>query len=279
MRAAPSVMAAARGVVDRSARVVVGLSVVATGALFFAGCFSARAVERNYFVLHGDPIDPGRDDLPFDGLVRVRDMDTDSVYEKFQIVVRRSPYQLKYSDQNVWAVKPNQMVSDLIAQALESSHAFTGVTRELRDARPAYTMAGTVSAIELYDSGDLWFAHLALHLQLTRFGDGAAIWTYDFDRRKQITHQAFEHGVRALSELLHLAIVDALGQMQALDARLARRASPRRVPSAPSAPAAPVADDPAPSLLFVPEASRPNRTPKAPAWTRTATPTAVAPVP
>ena len=231
--------------------------------LVASGCFSARAVERNYFVLHGDPVEEAVVARPVDGLVRVRDMDTDSVYEKFQIVVRRSPYQLRYSDQNVWAVRPNQMVSDLIAQALESSSSFTGVTRELRDARPAYTLSGRVLAIELFDSGDLWFAHLSMQLQLARFADGASIWTYEFDQRKQIESQSFDHGVRALSELLHSAVTEAIRQVNALDSASARRRSrPVLRPSKPSrSPAITDDGDSTPSLLFVPEGPRRSASP------------------
>ena len=227
------------------------LAVAAWGA---TACLTARAVERNYFVLHGEPIEKRRAADPVDGLVRVRDMDTDSVYEKFQIVVRRSPYQLRYSDQNVWAVKPNQMVSDLIAQALESSNSFTGVTRQLLDARPEFTMSGKLHAVELYDSGDLWFAHVSLHLRLTRFAEPIALWTFEFDQRKQIDPGAFDHGVRALSELLHDALKSALAQVGRLDferTNLARRQGQRRAsPPEPSkdppasAPMGPVAEPP-----------------------------------
>ncbi|MEO1338356.1 MAG: ABC-type transport auxiliary lipoprotein family protein, partial [Myxococcota bacterium] len=216
------------------------------------GCFSARAVERNYFVLHGDPVASAAVG-PLAGIVRVRDMDTDSVYEKFQIVVRRSPYQLRYSNQNVWAVRPNQMVSDLIAQALESGHAFVGVTRQLLDVRPAYTMSGKIIAIELYDSGDLWFAHLSLHMHLTRFEDGASIWTFEFDRRKEIDAQSFDHGVRALSELLQQAVtqaVDEVGRIKQIGIRRAP-APLKGVPTAVEPPPRPSAP-----LLFVPEGGR-----------------------
>ena len=223
-------------------------------ALFMGtACLSARAVERNFYLLHGDPILPPKGSRPVDGLVRVRDMDTPSVYEKFQIVVRRSPYQLRYSDQNVWAVKPNQMISDVVANALESSNSFTNVTRQLLDARPSYTISGKVQAIELYDSGDLWFAHLSIHLHLTRFGDGASIWAFEFDKRKEIAAGEFDHGVRALSELLYQAISAAIQEMQYIDSRAARRAPARTAPArAPT----PVIDPPKPSepdVVYVPE--------------------------
>ncbi len=232
----------------------------ALATMTLGGCLSARAVERNYFVMHGEPVERASDVYPVDGLVRVRDMDTDSVYEKFQIVVRRSPYQLRYSEQNVWAVKPNQMVSDLVAQALEEGGAFTDVTRQLLDARPTYTMSGKLRAVELYDSGDVWFAHLSVHLHLTRFGDGTSLWAFEFDQRKEVDSRSFAHGVRALSELLHQAIRRAIQQIQRIDAPLARRTRPwphvgpgavDEIPASSSAPA----------LLFVPESTGPSGPP------------------
>ena len=238
-------------------------------------CLGARAVERNYYVLHGEPI-PVESEAPVhQGLVRVRDMDTDSVYEKFQIVVRRSPYQLRYSDQNVWAVKPNMMVSDLLAQALETSNTFSGVTRQLLEARPRYTLSGKVHAVELYDSGDLWFAHLSLHLRLTRFRDGERVWGFDFDERKRINAGQFDHGVRALSELLHEAIGAAVDEVAALDpegprGRAHRRPRPRpeRPPSEPEGAAEAAPSDLPPSATAEPDAQpqpepifAPNRRP------------------
>lgn len=185
-------------------------ALVALWSLGVGGCLSARTIERNYFVLFNAPNEVRAAHSRFDGLVRVRDMDSDSLYEKFQIVVRKSPYQLRYSEQNLWAVKPNQMVSDLLAQALDDTSTFSGVTRQLLESRPRFTMSGKVHAIELYDSGDVWFAHLSLNLRLARFNDGATIWSFEFDQRKPIEAGAFSHGIRALSELLHEAIGAAL---------------------------------------------------------------------
>ena len=235
------------------------------------GCLAARAVERNYYVLHGDPVEPGVRARPVDGLVRVRDMDTDTVYEKFQIVVRRSPYQLRYSEQNVWAVRPNQMVSDLIAQALERTHTFTGVTRQLLDARPQYTLAGKVIAIELFDSGDMWYAHLSLQLNLTRFGDGASIWAYEYDQRKKIDTESFEHGARALSELLHGAIAEAIQQVRVLDETVVTRAPGAARPARPAITEPPSAPDSTPEVLYVPEGIGRAQPTGVPAGTATST--------
>ena len=65
-------------------------------ALLFVACFGARTVQRSYFVLHGKPAIP-RDEPLISGVVRVETLSADSAYQKFQIVVRRSPYVASFS--------------------------------------------------------------------------------------------------------------------------------------------------------------------------------------
>jgi ABC-type uncharacterized transport system auxiliary subunit len=213
--------------------------------LLCGGCLGARSTPRSYFVLHADPREAVAELPVIEGLVRVRNLDTDAVYEKFQIVVRRSPYQLRYSDRNVWAVKPNQMVADLIGQSLETARVFSAVTRELVDVRPTYTLAGKLHAVEIYDSQDVWYAHLEASLYLTRFSDGGRIWRMDFDQRKKVTVGDFGHAARALSELLQTLMTQAIAEMTAVDA-----AGPARWKGEePSDDPAPMEDPTAPVLI------------------------------
>lgn len=196
----------------------VRLALVIGLALAAAGCFGAVSNVRSYFVLSGDPgTAPPEPLIP--GLLRVRNMDAEAVYEKFQIVVRQSPYQLRYSELNVWAVKPNQMVSDIIAKTLKDTGAFGGVTRMLGDTRPDYVMSGDLHAIEIYDSDDVWFAHLAISLRLTRWGTGDRIWGFTYDHRKHVPTKSFAHAVRALSELLSAAVRQAVTELSDLGLR------------------------------------------------------------
>jgi hypothetical protein len=128
--------------------------------------------------------------------------------------VRRSPYELTYSDANVWAVKPYQMVADIIARRLVESNTFTAATRELGDTRPEFTLGGELHAIEVYDSNDVWFAHLAITLTLNRFSDGERLWSIQFDERKRVATQSFSHAVRTISELLDTAMMKSVAELE-----------------------------------------------------------------
>lgn len=181
--------------------------------LLLPACLGGSSLPRSYYVLASEPLDFKHHAPALRGLVYVRNLDVDAVYEKFQIVVRNSPYELRYAEQNVWAVKPNEQMSDILAQALEHTNTFEAVTRELVTSRPQYTLSGQLNAAEIYDSNDLWFAHLSVTLSLARFSDGARVWSYEYDQRKQISSQTFAHGVRGLSELSKNVVTDVVKQL------------------------------------------------------------------
>jgi ABC-type uncharacterized transport system auxiliary subunit len=181
--------------------------------LVLPSCLGQRTTVRTYYVLNEEPLEPLPEPL-FHGLLRVRNLNADEIYEKFQIIVRRSPYELRYTDTSVWAVKPYQMVSDIIASALEDTGAFEEVTRELGDSRPDYTLGGDLHAIEIYDSDDIWYAHLSLSLVLNKYSSGERLWSYAYDERKLLSSPSFSHAVRAISELLQMAIKESIGELR-----------------------------------------------------------------
>lgn len=185
-----------------------------TLALICTSCFGAVSNQRSYYVLAGDP--GSRPERPVvRGTVRVGNLDSAAAYEKFQFVVRKNPYELRYSDLHVWAVKPNQMVSDILARTLLETGVFESVTRNLGDQKPDYLINGDLNAIEIYDSDDIWYAHLAFSINLTRF-DGKQLWQMSYDERKLLAEQSHAQAARAISELLSAAVRQAFVELSAL---------------------------------------------------------------
>ena len=135
--------------------------------------------------------------------IRLKDLDIEDAYARPQIVYRQSPFELRYYVYKLWAVKPSRMVTDLVYKHLVSSNVVSHIIRRYDEGlKPDYELAGTIEAIEEYDSDELWFAHLALRFSLIRLSDGRTIYTRDFDNRKQVYKYSPEAVVQEMSAIL-----------------------------------------------------------------------------
>ncbi len=135
--------------------------------------------------------------------IRLKDLDIEEAYARPQIVYRQTPFELRYYVYKLWAVKPSRMVTDLVYKHLVSSNVVSHIIRRYDEGlKPDYELAGTVEAIEEYDSDELWFAHLALRFSLIRLSDGRTIYTRDFDNRKQVYKYSPEAVVQEMSAIL-----------------------------------------------------------------------------
>ncbi len=140
---------------------------------------------------------------PYPFTIRVRELDIEEAYARPQIVYRKSPFQLQYYSYRVWAVKPTRMVTDLIHKHMLASGLVTSVVRRYDEGlRPQYELSGMIEAIEEYDSEEIWFAHLALHLRLTRLSDGKVIYNRRFDHRKRVYETQPEFVVKEMSVIV-----------------------------------------------------------------------------
>lgn len=123
-------------------------------------------------------------------------------YDRPQIVYRQSPYVFNYYAFKLWASKPQHMLREIVERHLRASRLVSEVEREYGEHLPDYELGAEVLAIEEYDSGDLWYAHLAMRFELLRYKDKVQIWTGHFDRKKTVHVKDPVHVVQALSTIL-----------------------------------------------------------------------------
>jgi ABC-type uncharacterized transport system auxiliary subunit len=179
------------------------LGAVLVAALLIAGCATAPA--KRYYTLNYLP-SPMQDRMrptPYPFTVRVRDFTIEEAYARPQIVYRRSPFELEYYFYRVWAVKPTRMFTDLVQKHLLASELVTAVVRRYDEGnQPQYELSGMIEAIEEYDSEETWFAHLALHLSLTRVSDGRVLYSRRFDNRKRVFQNQPEFVIKEMSAIM-----------------------------------------------------------------------------
>jgi len=171
---------------------------------------------KQYYTLNYLP-SPSRvrvSDSAWPCVIRLRDFNIEEAYDRPEIVYRQSPFQLQYDYYRSWAVKPSRMITDLVYKHLLTANLVSGVVRRYDEGpKPGYELSGMIEAIDEYDSQELWFAHLALRMTLTRIADGGVLFEKRFDLRKRVYEHKPENVIRELSSLLELTMTQAISAM------------------------------------------------------------------
>jgi len=188
------------------------------GVICCAGCstFFGNTPIKQYYVLNYVPasaIDT-RNFKPYPVTIRVREFNIEEAYSRPQIVYRQSPFELRYYSYKLWAVKPSRMITDLVCKHIAASNLVSHVVMRYDEGNsPDYEMSGTIEALEEYDSDQLWFAHLALRISLTRISDGATVYSRQFDNRKKVFKYSPEAVVQELSSILEFIMNQVTGDV------------------------------------------------------------------
>lgn len=164
----------------------------------------AQAPQKQFYLISYVPtkVSVENSARPYPFKVQLREFDVLRVYNRSQMVLRFSPNQIQYYNFKHWAVRPGFMITDAIEKHLTTANLVTELRRDFLDYRPDYQIIGTVGAIERFDSGDTWYAHLAMNFKLLRERDRHELWNYSFDRRKRVYNPDVVYTVEALSEIL-----------------------------------------------------------------------------
>jgi ABC-type uncharacterized transport system auxiliary subunit len=168
--------------------------------------------ERRKFTLVTHPLQINFKDSkrPYPYKLQVKKFSVSGLYDRDQIVFRLSDFEIKDDRWNIWADRPSKMVTDVIQEYLGKVNLFTGISQEYLDARPDYVLTGTVRAIERFDSGDLWYAHLSVSWKLIDARTNELFWADDFDRRDPVFQQDMSYTVETMSQILRGEVEKAI---------------------------------------------------------------------
>lgn len=178
------------------------------------------SVPRRYYYTLSYPLDEVTDRPALHPVrLRIKPFGVGLPYNRPQIVYRQTPYQYQYYTFRMWAAKPQHLVRELTERHIRAVGLVDEVTREYLEELPDYELEGEIIAMEEFDSGDIWYGHLAMRFRLVRFRDKMPLWTYHFDRTKRIYERDLVYVIRALSGILE----EELGRITAeLDVVLSR---------------------------------------------------------
>ena len=185
-------------------------------AITLLGCWG-RVIQTSYYQL--DYVPTPKESLnqtTYPYTVRVKDFDVAEVYRRNNIVYRQSPYQLHFYNYDLWAVKPEYLVSDMLFRHLVVSKIFSEIRRSMDVEEPDFTVTGIIRALEEYDNQDEWYAHLAMNMNLQDNRTRKVIWSREWDYRKRVSNLEPIYVVRGLSELLELINNEAIADIDSV---------------------------------------------------------------
>jgi ABC-type uncharacterized transport system auxiliary subunit len=167
---------------------------------------NAELPQRRFYDFKAEPI---RDALPnserpYAVQVQIKTFSVQRAYNRTEIIFRRDQYELHRDPLHSWITRPGDLFTDAILQYLREANIFTfvGGDHDFYERRPDYVLSGTVKAIERFDSGDVWAAHLSITMQLVRQEDAFVIWQKDLDAERSVFFPEMKHTVAAFSQIL-----------------------------------------------------------------------------
>jgi ABC-type uncharacterized transport system auxiliary subunit len=186
---------------------------------------AAEIRDRRKFIIEAEPLrlDLPASERPYQLRVQIDRFSVSRLYERDQIIFRLTPEEIDDDRYNSWAVRPGDMITNAVAEYLRRAGMFTDMREDFLNTTPDLTLTGTINAIERFDSGDRWFAHLDVTIQLVD-RQNKIFWRHRFDPNEiEVYDPDMVFTVQALRGLLRQNMGTALKSLDL--ALLIRKAS------------------------------------------------------
>ena len=195
------------------------VSIFIVGLALLSSCSMFRSIPtKNYYIINYTPstvIPPGSM-RPYPYALQIGNFDVQRIFNRQNILYRYSPNQIQYYDIERWAVRPDYMITNLVFKHLEAAGLTNRIGIDFFDTRPDFRIEGMVEALEKFDAGDVFFAHLAMSIKMLRIEDGAQVWEYSFDQRKQVYQPEMVYTVQSMSSIFQTQMDVVVSKLDSL---------------------------------------------------------------
>ena len=180
-------------------------------ALTLTACFGGSTSEPSrYYMLAVEDISMPSGNAK--GKVQVRKFTVDPAYQKANIVYRESAYDFMFYDLDLWASRPDHMITQVVAEYAVKSGLFESV--EIKgNSKPAFEISGNISAIEEVDEGSTQSARLAIEISFRKVDSNEALFEKRYEGKEPMDKREPRAMAGATSKLLGKFMEDALANM------------------------------------------------------------------
>ena len=171
------------------------------------GCLGGSTEPSRYYTVSAESISVAG--AASDARVHVKKFTIDPAYQRSNIVYRESPYDFMFYDLDLWATRPEQMLTQVAGEYLVKSNLFKSVDLKPMG-KPDFELLGNVDAIEEIDEGGSQYAHLALQLTFRKTSEDTPLWEKRYDERASMNKRDAHSAAESLSKLYAKFMQDAL---------------------------------------------------------------------
>ena len=158
-------------------------SILCCIALSLTACLGGGDTEpTRYYTLAVENVQMPSSGTFKDKRLQVRKFTIEPAYQRANIVYRESAYDFMFYDLDLWASRPEQMMTQVASEYLNKSELFKSVETK-PNGKPDYELLGNIVAIEEVDEGSSQYAHLALQLTFKSTNSEEALWEKIFDQK------------------------------------------------------------------------------------------------
>lgn len=179
-------------------------------AFTLTGCLGGSTEPSRYYTVSAESISIAG--ATSDARIHVKKFTIDPAYQRTNIVYRESPYDFMFYDLDLWATRPEQMLTQVAGEYLIKSNMFKSVDLKPMG-KPDFELLGNVDAIEEIDEGSSQEAHLAVQLTFRKVGEDAPLWEKRYDERQSMNKRDAHSAAEALSKLYAKYMQDALSNI------------------------------------------------------------------
>ena len=179
-------------------------------AFTLTGCLGGSTEPSRYYTISAESISTSG--ATSDTRVHVKKFTIDPAYQRSNIVYRESPYDFMFYDLDLWATRPEQMLTQVTGEYLIKSNLFKSVDLKPMG-KPDFELLGNVDAIEEIDEGSSQYAHLAVQLTFRKVGEDAPLWEKRYDERESMSKRDAHSAAEAISKLYAKYMQDALANI------------------------------------------------------------------
>ena len=179
-------------------------------AFTLTGCLGGSTEPSRYYTITAESISTSG--ATSEARIHVKKFTIDPAYQRSNIVYRESPYDFMFYDLDLWATRPEQMLTQVTGEYLIKSNLFKSVDLKPMS-KPEFEILGNVDAIEEIDEGSSQYAHLAVQLTFRKVGEDAPLWEKRYDERESMGKRDAHSAAEAISKLYAKYMQDALASI------------------------------------------------------------------